>query len=239
LNVEEAGTALGFAQFSSVEPDGVCEWGFYAASGASRGSGGKLGRGAPADAEEIHEAVDAARRGGRKELALLHCVSGYPAPAADYNLRTIPDMGARYGVVTGLSDHTVDNTTAIAGVALGAALIEKHFTVDRSGGGPDDSFSLEPPELAALCAGVRTVWDALGAVDYGLKSSEQGHIQFRRSLYFVKDLAAGDVITADAVRSVRPGFGLAPKYLSEVLGHKVVCAVTANTPVRREILRLE
>ena len=189
-----------------------------------------------ADAEEIHEAVDTAHSGGCKELALLHCVSGYPAPAADYNLRTIPDMRARYGTVIGLSDHALDNTTAIASVVLGAALIEKHFTLDRSGGGPDDSFSLEPPELAALCAGVRTAWDALGAVDYGLKSSEQGHIQFRRSLYFVKDLAAGNVITADAVRSVRPGFGLPPKYLSEVLGHKVVCAVKANTPVLREVL---
>jgi pseudaminic acid synthase len=189
-----------------------------------------------ADAQEIQEAVDAARSGGCKELAVLHCVSGYPAPAEDYNLRTIPDMMARYGTVLGLSDHTLDNTTAIASIALGAAVIEKHFTLNRSGGGPDDSFSLEPADLAALCHGVRTVWDALGRVDYGRKSSEQGNVQFRRSLYFVKDLAAGDTITPDAVRSVRPGFGLPPKYLDEVLGSKVAHAVKANTPVTRDAL---
>ena len=183
-----------------------------------------------ADAEEIQEAVDAARSGGCKELALLHCVSGYPAPASDYNLRTIPDMMARYGVPVGLSDHTLDNTTAIASVAMGACIIEKHFTLDRSGGGPDDSFSLEPSELAQLCHGARTAWEAMGEVNYGRKSSEQGNVQFRRSLYFVKDLAVGDVITPDAIRSVRPGYGLAPKYLDQILGLRVRQAVLTNTP---------
>lgn len=187
-----------------------------------------------ADAEEIREAVEAARAGGCKELAILHCVSGYPAPASDYNLRTIPDMIERYCLVTGLSDHTLDNTTAIASVALGASIIEKHFTLDRSAGGPDDSFSLEPDDLAALCHGARTAWESLGRVDYGRKSSEQGNVQFRRSLYFVKDLAAGAVITGDAVRSVRPGFGLAPKHLDDVLGRKTARAVKANTPVTFE-----
>lgn len=187
-----------------------------------------------ADAEEIREAVEAARAGGCKELAILHCVSGYPAPASDYNLRTIPDMIERYRLVTGLSDHTLDNTTAIASVALGASIIEKHFTLDRSAGGPDDSFSLEPDDLAALCRGARTAWESLGRVDYGRKSSEQGNVQFRRSLYFVKDLAAGAVITGDAVRSVRPGFGLAPKHLDDVLGRKTARAVKANTPVTFE-----
>ncbi|HTG37979.1 pseudaminic acid synthase, partial [Sphingomonas sp.] len=148
-----------------------------------------------ADAEEIAEAVDAARSGGCRELALLHCVSGYPAPPGDYNLRTIPDMMARHGLVTGLSDHTLDNTTAIASVALGASIIEKHFTLNRGGGGPDDSFSLEPPEMAQLCTGARTAWAALGHVNYGRKSSEQGNAQFRRSLYFVRDLKAGETIT--------------------------------------------
>ena len=171
-----------------------------------------------ADAEEIQEAIDAARECGCKELAILHCVSGYPAPAEDYNLRTIPDMIERFGLVTGLSDHTLDNTTAITSVAMGASIIEKHFTLDRNGGGPDDSFSLEPNDLAALCKDTKTAWAALGRVDYGRKSSEQGNVKFRRSLYFVKDLKVGDVITADAVRSVRPGFGLAPKYLEQVLG---------------------
>ena len=184
-----------------------------------------------ADAEEIEEAVEAARAGGCKELAILHCVSGYPAPAGDYNLHTIPDMIQRFGLVTGLSDHTLDNTTAITSVALGASIIEKHFTLNRSGGGPDDSFSLEPAELTALCNGARTAWEALGQVDYGRKSSEQGNAQFRRSLYFVKSLKAGDVVTPDAVRSVRPGFGAAPKHLDAVIGKRVLYDVNANTPV--------
>jgi len=188
-----------------------------------------------ADADEIQEAIDAAHEGGCKELAILHCVSGYPAPPEDYNLKTLQDMQQRFGLVTGLSDHTLDNTTAIASVALGAAIIEKHVTLDRSGGGPDDSFSLEPEDLKALCQGARTAWQALGTVDYGHKSSELGNVKFRRSLYFVKDLQAGDVITADAVRSVRPGYGLAPKYLEKILGARVrkkvtaCCPVTANT----------
>ena len=185
-----------------------------------------------ADADEIAEAIDAAREGGCKELAILHCVSGYPAPAADYNLRTITDMVERFGLVTGLSDHTLDNTTAITSVALGASIIEKHFTLDRSGGGPDDSFSLEPAELTALCRDSKTAWQALGNINYGRKSSEQGNAQFRRSLYFVKDLKAGDVITEDAVRSVRPGFGLAPKYLEMIVGKKVLFNTKLNTAVR-------
>ncbi len=171
-----------------------------------------------ADAEEIAEAVAAARDAGCKQLALLHCVSGYPAPAADYNLRTIPDMLERYGLVTGISDHTLDNSTAIAAVALGARIIEKHVTLDRNGGGPDDSFSLEPEELRQLCTAARTAWDALGCIDYGRKSSEASNVKFRRSLYFVKPLKAGERVTTDAVRSVRPGFGLAPKFLDEVVG---------------------
>lgn len=184
-----------------------------------------------ADEEEIAEAIEAARDGGCRELAILHCVSGYPAPPSDYNLRTIPDMIERFGLVTGLSDHTLDNTTAIASVALGASIIEKHFTLDRNGGGPDDSFSLEPAEMAALCTGAKTAWEALGRVDYGRKSSEQGNVQFRRSLYFVKDLKAGEIVTADAVRSVRPGYGLPPKYLEKVVGKKVLADVSKNTPV--------
>lgn len=189
-----------------------------------------------ADAEEIAEAIEAAREGGCKELAVLHCVSGYPAPAEDYNLRTIPDMIERFGLVTGLSDHTLDNTTAIASVVLGASIIEKHFTLDRSGGGPDDSFSLEPAELAALCQGAKTAWAALGRVDYGRKSSEQGNVKFRRSLYFVKDMKAGDVIAQDCVRSVRPGFGLAPRYFDQLIGRKVRSDVRFATPVRWDLV---
>lgn len=184
-----------------------------------------------ADADEIGEALAAARDGGCKEVAILHCVSGYPAPAADYNLRTLVDMHERFDVVVGLSDHTLDNTTAIASVALGACIIEKHFTLDRSGGGPDDSFSLEPAELEALCRGARSAWSALGRIDYGLKSSEPANAKFRRSLYFVKNLSAGDLVTSDAVRSVRPGYGLAPKHLDKVIGRRVAHAVKANSPV--------
>lgn len=185
-----------------------------------------------ASAAEIHEAIDAARSGGCTELAILHCVSGYPAPAADYNLRTLVDMAARFGVIIGLSDHTLDNTTAITSIALGASIIEKHFTLDRRGGGPDDSFSLEPPELAQLCLGARTAWESLGKVDYSRKKSELENVKFRRSLYFVKDIAGGGEITADAVRSVRPGFGLAPKYLEQIVGRRVGRKVVANTPVQ-------
>ncbi len=185
-----------------------------------------------ADAEEIQEAIDAARSGGCQQLAVLHCVSGYPAPAEDYNLRIIPDMISRYGLVTGLSDHTLDNTTALTSIALGCSIIEKHFTLDRRAGGPDDSFSLEPDEMTLLCSGSKTAWRALGQVDYGRKSSEQGNAKFRRSLYFVKSLKKGEEITTEAVRSVRPGFGLPPKRLEEILGKIVLKDIQQNTPVQ-------
>ncbi|MDP3164623.1 MAG: pseudaminic acid synthase [Hydrogenophaga sp.] len=190
-----------------------------------------------ADAEEIQEAIDAAREGGCKDLAILHCVSGYPAPAADYNLRTIADMMQRFGLVTGLSDHTLDNTTAITSIALGASIIEKHFTLDRTGGGPDDSFSLEPDDLKALCEGARTASSALGKVDYGRKASEQGNVKFRRSLYFVKDMKEGDVIMADCIRSVRPGFGLAPKQLHRIMGKVLNSDVHTGTPVTWNLIQ--
>lgn len=189
-----------------------------------------------ADAGEIAEAIDAARAGGCRELAILHCVSGYPAPADQYNLRTIPDMAARFGMVTGLSDHTLDTATAVASVALGASIIEKHFTLDRTGGGPDDSFSLEPADFAALCRDARTAWEALGRVDYGRKSSEQGNVIFRRSLYFVRPMKAGQVIQPEDIRSVRPGFGMAPKEWDRVIGRRVTRDVGYATPVTAEVL---
>lgn len=192
-----------------------------------------------ADAEEVQEAITAAQEGGCKQLAILHCVSGYPAPAGDYNLRTIGDMIERFGLVTGLSDHTLDNTTAIASVVLGASIIEKHFTLNRNGGGPDDSFSLEPADLAALCRDSKTAWKALGQVDYGRKSSEQSNAQFRRSLYFVKDMKAGDVITEDCIRSVRPGYGLTPKYYNDVVGEVLSKPVSKNSPVTGKELTMK
>jgi N-acetylneuraminate synthase len=188
-----------------------------------------------ADAEEIQEAIDAARAGGCKELAILHCVSGYPAPAEDYNLRTLVDMQSRFGLPVGLSDHTLDNTTAIASVALGACIIEKHVTLDRCGGGPDDSFSLEPAELKALCDGARTAWHALGKIDYGRKSSEQSNVKFRRSLYFVKDIKAGEVITPEHVKSIRPGYGLAPKLLGTVVGAFAKKDFSRGEPVKNNV----
>ena len=189
-----------------------------------------------ADADEIREAIDAAQSAGCSQLAILHCVSGYPAPAEDYNLRTVVEMQERFGLVTGLSDHTLDNTTAIASVVLGASLIEKHFTLDRNGGGPDDSFSLEPADLANLCRDSKTAWKSLGTVDYGRKSSEQGNAQFRRSLYFVRDIKEGELITADDVRSVRPGYGLAPKHIKKVIGTRAKKNIQSNTPVHLDVL---
>lgn len=187
-----------------------------------------------ADLEEITEAVEAAQAGGCKELALLHCVSGYPAPASDYNLATLSDMATRFNVPVGLSDHTLDNATAIASVALGASVIEKHVTLDRKGGGPDDSFSLEPGELADLCRDARTAWEAIGRVDYGRKSSETANVKFRRSLYFVKPLKAGEVISADSVRIVRPGYGLPPKMMDQIVGKPVTRDIVVNTPVQAD-----
>ncbi|MEH6508049.1 pseudaminic acid synthase [Halopseudomonas aestusnigri] len=189
-----------------------------------------------ADGDEIAEAVEAAREGGCRELAILHCVSGYPAPAEDYNLRTLVDMRERFGLVTGLSDHTLDNTTAIASVVLGASIIEKHFTLNRSGGGPDDSFSLEPAELQALCRDSKTAWRALGQVDYGRKSSEQGNARFRRSLYVTREMKAGELFSADNVRSVRPGFGLPPKMLDQVIGRRASRDIAFGTALSQELL---
>lgn len=190
-----------------------------------------------ADADEIQEAIDAARGAGCDQLAILHCVSAYPASAADYNLRTIPDMVRRFGLVTGLSDHTLDNVTAIASIALGAAIIEKHFTLDRQAGGPDDSFSLEPAEMAGLCAGARGAWDALGRVDYGIKSGEQANVKFRRSLYIVRNVKAGEIAGPDNVRSIRPGYGLACKHLDRVAGMAFSGDFEAGTPLDWDCLR--
>lgn len=188
-----------------------------------------------ANEDEIEEAITAAKEGGCKQLTILHCVSGYPAPPEDYNLRTLLDMQQRFDLPVGLSDHTLDNTTAIASVAMGACMLEKHVTLDRNGGGPDDSFSLEESELNALCMGAKTAWKALGKVDYGRKSSEVANVQFRRSLYFVKDLQAGQIITPDHVKSIRPGFGIEPKYLDLLLGRRLEQSVKKGQAVTKQI----
>lgn len=173
-----------------------------------------------ANEEEIAEAIKTARDNGCEDLVVLHCVSGYPAPAEQYNLKTITDISQRFDVLSGLSDHTIDNATAVASVALGACLIEKHVTIDRNGGGADDSFSIEPPELAQLCKDAKTAWQAMGKVNYERTEAEKGNVKFRRSLYVVKDIGEGEVFTMENIRSIRPGFGMAPKFLESVIGKK-------------------
>ncbi len=189
-----------------------------------------------ANIEEIQEAVDAAHEGGCNQLALLHCVSGYPAPSEDYNLLTIPDMIDRFGLVTGLSDHTLDNITAIGSVALGASIIEKHFTLDRKGGGPDDSFSLEPKDLAALCRDCKSLFNSLGNVNYAQKTSELENVKFRRSIYVFKDIKQGDTFSHANIRSVRPGYGLPPKYLDQLMGKKASRSIASGTPLSLDMV---
>jgi len=145
-------------------------------------------------------------------------------------------MQKRFGLITSLSDHTIDNTTTITSVALSASIIEKHVTLDRNGGGPDDSFSLESEELKQLCAGAKTAWESLGQVDYGRKSSEQANVKFRRLLYFVKDIKEDEVITAEHVKSIRPGYGIAPKYMEEILGKKITSSVKRGTPAAFDLI---
>lgn len=190
-----------------------------------------------ANEEEIAEAIKTAKDNGCKELVVLHCVSGYPAPAEQYNLRTIADIAEHFDVLSGLSDHTIDNATAVASVALGACLIEKHVTMDRNGGGADDSFSLEPPELKALCQDTKTAWQALGHVNYKRTEAEKGNVKFRRSLYVVKDVKLGDKVTPENVRSIRPGFGIAPKHYDTVLGMKFSSDVKSGTALSFKVIK--
>jgi len=171
-----------------------------------------------ANLAEIGDAVEVAQTNGAAGVILLHCVSAYPAPMDEANVRTVPDLAERFGVISGLSDHTPGSAASVAAVALGACVIEKHFTLARSDGGPDAAFSLEPAEFTALTRDCKDAWRALGKVGYDLLGSEEGNISFRRSLYVVADVAKGEVLTTAHVRSIRPGFGLAPRHLDEVLG---------------------
>ncbi|HVJ32213.1 MAG TPA: pseudaminic acid synthase [Terriglobia bacterium] len=188
---------------------------------------------------EIAEAVAAARRAGCEELILLQCTSGYPTPPSDSNLRTIPHLAQMFDADVGLSDHTMGTAVPVAAVALGACVIEKHFTLARSDGGVDSAFSLEPAELASLVADCRTGWEALGTVKYGIAASEAGVRTFRRSLYVVQDIAAGETITERHVRSIRPGLGLAPKYYASVLGRKASRQLKRGMPLDWTMLASE
>jgi N-acetylneuraminate synthase len=185
---------------------------------------------------ELYDAVAAARGAGCRDLVLLKCTSTYPASPEHTNLATIPDLRARFDCEVGLSDHTLGTAVAVAAVALGATVIEKHLTLARADGGVDSTFSMEPPEMAQLVEQSRRAWQALGQVRYGATEVEQPSLQFRRSLYVVKDLKAGDPLTDDNVRAIRPGLGLAPKHLEQVLGRHAAVDIRRGTPLRWEIV---
>lgn len=178
---------------------------------------------------ELEETVAAARAAGCRQLVLLKCTSTYPASPAQTNILTIPDLRARFGCEAGLSDHTGGVGVAVASVALGASVIEKHFTLSRAEGGVDSTFSLEPAEMTRLVEETERAWSALGSPAYGPTEAELQSVQFRRSLYIVRDLKAGDILTRENLRSIRPGYGLPPKHLDRLLGQKVACDLRRGT----------
>jgi len=184
-----------------------------------------------ANFQEITEAVDTARSNGCKELVLLHCISGYPAPIEQSNLRTIPDLSQRFSVPIGLSDHTLGTTAAIVGIALGACVIEKHVTLSRQDSGVDSVFSLEPDELALLCKEAKKGWSALGVAGYEQKPVEKENIRFRRSIYVVEDIKKGEQFTLQNIRIIRPGFGLKPKYYPDILGQYALVDLPKGNPL--------
>lgn len=185
---------------------------------------------------ELDEAVRAAREAGNKDLVLLKCTSTYPASADNSNLLTIPHLRQLFGCEVGLSDHTMGCGVAIAAVALGATVIEKHFTLHRSDGGVDSTFSLEPAELTTLVTETKQAWQSLGMISYGPTDAEKKSLVFRRSIYIARDLEEGDELTADSLRCIRPGLGLAPKYYEVLLGKHVTRAVRKGTKVTWDLI---
>jgi N-acetylneuraminate synthase len=186
--------------------------------------------------EEISEAVSAARNSGASQIILLHCTSAYPTPPEEANLATIADLSERTGMFTGLSDHTLDTVVATAAVALGACVIEKHFTLSRVEGGVDSAFSLEPAELKRLVEHSRIAWSAIGKPSYRPTKSETGVLKHRRSLYAVKPIKAGEIFTTENIRSIRPANGLPPKYLPQILGKKAACDIGFGQPLSFQYL---
>lgn len=186
--------------------------------------------------EDIELAIQACHEAGNEDITLLLCVSAYPAPLENVNLRTMLDMKDRYGVKVGISDHTMGSDVAVAAVALGAEMVEKHFIMDRTIGGPDAAFSMTTDEFTAMVSSIRNVEMALGAVIYPTDSSTIKGRQFSRSLYVAEDMKAGDVITDQNVRSVRPGFGLHPKFLQQILGKKVVCDLNKGERISMDFI---
>jgi N-acetylneuraminate synthase len=189
-----------------------------------------------ANEREIGEAVQTARDSGCDQIVLLHCVSSYPAPDEQSNVRTVADLAERFGVVSGLSDHTFGSAVAVASIALGGCVVEKHFTLRREDGGPDAAFSLEPEEFKALVDDCKRAWRALGQATYDLQGCERGNVAFRRSLYVVRDVPAGEAMTAENVRSIRPGYGLAPKHLPDVLGRRASRDLKRGEPLAWDAL---
>lgn len=185
---------------------------------------------------ELDETVRAARAAGCRDLVLLKCTSTYPASPENTNILTIPHLRELFDCEVGLSDHTMGTGVSVASVALGATVIEKHFTLDRAEGGVDSTFSMEPVEMAQLVTETERAWQALGHVAYGPTAAEMKSLQFRRSLYVVKDLKAGDVLTRENVRAIRPGFGLPTRELNLVLGRTVRCDVKQGTALRWDLL---
>ena len=181
--------------------------------------------------EDIQLAVDTCLKADNKQIALLKCTSSYPAPIDEANLLTIPDLEKRFNITPGLSDHTISNTVSVAAVALGARIIEKHFILDRSMGGPDATFSVEPKEFTELVNNIRVVEKAIGKVSYNLSPKTIKSREFSRSLFVIKDIKAGEVFTNENVRSIRPGYGLHPKYLNEILGKKALKNIKKGTPI--------
>ena len=186
--------------------------------------------------EEIRAAVEACHAVGNEQVILLHCTSGYPTPPDELNMRTLPDMRDRFGTSVGLSDHTMTNTAAIVGVSFGATVIEKHFTLDRGAGGPDSAFSLEPDELAQLVSVVRETEQALGTVTYELAPSARVSRSHSRSLFVVEDVRAGDPITEQNVRSIRPADGLRPALFAKVEGRRFRADTARGTPLALDLL---
>ncbi len=188
-----------------------------------------------ANLEEIEQAVNIIKK-YNDQLVVLHCVSSYPTPPEEMNLKTIADMSERFNVISGLSDHTLGTTTAVVGVSLGASVIEKHFIESRDDKGPDSAFSLEPDELKKLVKETTIAFSSLGCASYDRKSSEKQNIVFRRSIYFTENLKKGDKITTENIRRIRPGFGLPPKHFKEILGQVVNEDIVRGTPVTWDVI---
>ncbi len=189
-----------------------------------------------ASPEEIVEAVEVAQANGDGGVVVLHCLSGYPTPPAEFNLRRIAALQELTGVAVGLSDHSLGATIPIAATALGACVVEKHLTLKRSDGGPDGAFSLEPAELAELVSAARTTWQALGSGQASRAKSESASTLYRRSLYVVRDIEEGEALTPENVRSIRPSLGLAPKHLPEVIGRRARHSLPKGTPLSWDVL---